>query len=226
MPHYSEVMLMIKKSWSKLGKSAAVISLSCAAALSLQGCVEMVVGSAVVGTFAATDRRTFGAQTEDKAIVIKGETRISRLLDKNGHVNVNSFNRRVLLTGEVIDENAKSAAEREMRAVEGVSAVTNELIIGPVSNYTARSNDTLITTKVKATFVDAKEVSANAFKVVTEAGVVFLMGRVTQREGNHAADLASSISGVRKVVKVFEYITEEELKTYQATPSKNPPGDN
>lgn len=217
---------MIKKSWSKLARPVALISLCCASAMSLQGCVEMVVGSAVVGTFAATDRRTFGAQTEDKAIVIKGETRISRLLDKNGHVNVNSFNRRVLLTGEVIDENAKSAAEREMRAVEGVSAVTNELIIGPVSNYTARSNDTLITTKVKATFVDAKEVSANAFKVVTEAGVVFLMGRVTQREGNHAADLASSISGVRKVVKVFEYITEEELKTYQTTPNKNPPNDN
>ena len=217
---------MIKKSWSKLARPVALISLCCASAMSLQGCVEMVVGSAVVGTFAATDRRTFGSQTEVKAIVIKGETRISRLLDKNGHVNVNSFNRRVLLTGEVIDENAKSAAEREMRAVEGVSAVTNELIIGPVSNYTARSNDTLITTKVKATFVDAKDVSANAFKVVTEAGVVFLMGRVTQREGNHAADLASSISGVRKVVKVFEYITEEELKTYQATPSKNPPSDN
>ncbi|MFZ6744729.1 BON domain-containing protein [Undibacterium sp. JH2W] len=216
-------MLMSKKSWNKLARPVAVIGLCCATAISLQGCVEMVVGSAVVGTFAATDRRTFGAQTEDKAIVIKGETRVQRLLGKNGHVNVNSFNRHVLLTGEAIDENAKSAAERELRAVEGVVTVTNEIQIAGASDLSSRSSDTLITTKVKATFVDTKDVSANAIKVVTEAGIVYLMGRVTQREGNHAADIASSISGVRKVVKVFEYITEEELKTYQATPSKNPP---
>lgn len=212
---------MIKNSWTKLVKPVAVVSLCCAAAISLQGCVEMMVGSAVVGTFAATDRRTFGAQTEDKAIIIKGETRIPRLLGKNGHVNVTSFNRRVLLTGEVVDENAKSAAEREMRAIEGVVSVSNELQITGQSDFGARSNDALITTKVKATFVDTKDLSANAFKVVTEAGVVFLMGRVTQGEGNHAADVASSISGVRKVVKVFEYISEEQLKEYQATPSQN-----
>ncbi|MFZ6733039.1 BON domain-containing protein [Undibacterium sp. Ji42W] len=217
---------MIKKSWSKLGKSVAVISLSCAAALSLQGCVEMVVGSAVIGTFAATDRRTFGAQTDDKGIVIKGESRLSGIMGKYSHVDVNSFNRRVLLTGEVADDNAKAAAEREMRAIDGVVSVANELIIGPVSNYTSRSNDALITTKVKATFVDAKDVSATAFKVVTEAGVVYLMGRVTQGEGARAADLAASINGVRKVVKVFEYISEEELKTFQTTPNKNPPSDN
>ncbi|MFZ6871940.1 BON domain-containing protein [Undibacterium sp. Di27W] len=216
-------MLMIKKTWGKLARPVAAVSLCCLATLSLQGCVEMVVGSAVIGTFAATDRRTFGAQTDDKAIVIKGETRISRLLGKNGHVDVNSFNRHVLLTGEVVDENAKSATEREARAVEGVVSVTNELIIAPNSDLSSRSNDALVTTKVKATFVDTKDISANAIKVVTEAGIVYLMGRVTQREGNHAADIASSISGVRKVVKVFEYITEEELKTYQSTPSKNPP---
>ncbi|MCH8621124.1 BON domain-containing protein [Undibacterium sp. TS12] len=211
---------MIKKSWSKLTRPVAIIGLCCATALSLQGCVEMVVGSAVIGTFAATDRRTFGAQTDDKAIVIKGETRVSRLLGKNGHVDVNSFNRRVLLTGEVVDENAKQAAEREMRAIDGVVSVTNELMIAQASDLSSRSNDALLTTKVKATFVDAKDVSANAFKVVTEAGVVYLMGRVTQGEGSRAADLTSSISGVRKVVKVFEYISEAELKEYQRTPSK------
>lgn len=217
---------MIKKSWSKMTRPVAAISLCCVAALSLQGCVEMVVGSAVIGTFAATDRRTFGAQTDDKAIVIKGEARLPGLLGKHGHVDVNSFNRRVLLTGEVVDDNAKALAEREIRAIDGVVSVANELIIAPVSNYTSRSNDALITTKVKATFVDAKDVSATAFKVVTEGAVVFLMGRVTQAEGNRAADLASSINGVRKVVKVFEYISEEELKTFQSTPSKNPPSDN
>lgn len=211
---------MSRKNWSKLPRPVAMVSLCCAAAMSLQGCVEMVVGSAVVGTFAATDRRTFGAQTEDKAIVIKGETRIPRLLGKNGHVNVNSFNRRVLLTGEVVDENAKAAAEREILAIDGVVSVMNELQVAGFSDFSARSNDTLLTTKVKATFVDNKELQANAIKVVTEAGVVYLMGRVTQREGGLAADLASSISGVRKVVKVFEYISETEWKEYQTTPAK------
>ena len=211
---------MTKKSWKKLARPVALASLCCVTVLSLQGCVEMMVGSAVVGTFAATDRRTFGAQTEDKAIVIKGETRISRLLGKNGHVNVNAFNRRVLLTGEVTDENARAAADREMRAVEAVVSVTNELQIAPASEFSSRSNDTLITTKVKATLVDTKDLSANAFKVVTEAGVVYLMGRVTQGEGARAADVASSISGVRKVVKVFEYISEAELKEYQKQPGK------
>ncbi|MFZ6757241.1 BON domain-containing protein [Undibacterium sp. Ji50W] len=211
---------MSKKTWNMFVRPMATLGLCCAAAMSLQGCVEMVVGSAVVGTFAATDRRTFGAQTEDKAIVIKGETRIPRLLGKNGHVNVNSFNRRVLLTGEVVDENAKAAAEREMQAIDGVVSVMNELQVGGSSDFAARSNDTLLTTKVKATFVDNKELQANAIKVVTEAGVVYLMGRVTQREGSLAADLSSSISGVRKVVKVFEYISEAEWKEYQATPNK------
>ncbi len=211
---------MSRKNWSKLTRPVAMVGLCCATAMSLQGCVEMVVGSAVVGTFAATDRRTFGAQTEDKAIVIKGETRIPRLLGKNGHVNVNSFNRRVLLTGEVVDENAKAAAEREILAIDGVVSVMNELQVTGFSDFSARSNDTLLTTKVKATFVDNKELQANAIKVVTEAGVVYLMGRVTQREGGLAADLASSISGVRKVVKVFEYISETEWKEYQTTPNK------
>ncbi|MFZ6656256.1 BON domain-containing protein [Undibacterium sp. TJN19] len=212
---------MSRKIWNKLARPVAVVSLCCAAAVSLQGCVELMVGSAVIGTFAATDRRTLGAQTEDKSIVIKGESRISRLLGKNGHVDVNSFNRRVLLTGEVVDENAKAGAEREMRAVEGVTSVVNEIEITSLSKYTARSNDALITTKVKATFVDTKDLQATAFKVVTEAGVVFLMGRVTQREGNLAADVASSISGVRKVVKVFEYISDAELNELQATPGKS-----
>ena len=198
--------------WKRVTRPLATIALCGVVITSLQGCVEMAVGTAVMGTLAATDRRTFGAQTEDKAIVIKGETRASRLVGDAGHVNVNSFNRKVLLTGEVKDEATKAAVEREIGAIEGVLSVVNELEIGPMSNYTARSNDTLITGKVKASFVDNKDLYANSIKVVTEAGIVYLMGRVTQREAKLAGQIASGVSGVRKVVRIFEYITDEELK--------------
>ncbi len=205
---------------NKTARPVLVISLCCATAMSLQGCIEMMVGSAVVGTFAATDRRTFGAQTEDKSIVLKGEIRLSRALGDSSHVNVNSFNRRALLTGEVPDEATKTKAETEMRAVEGVQSVANELQVAGLSNYSSRSSDALITTKVKASFVDTKDLYASAFKVVTEASTVYLMGRVTQREGNLAGEVARGVSGVRKVVKVFDYISETELKELSAEPKK------
>jgi osmotically-inducible protein OsmY len=189
-----------------------------AVVLSLQGCIEMAVGSAVMGTLAATDRRTFGSQTEDKAIVVKGETRVANLVGGGGHVNVASFNRKVLVTGEVRDEAMKSAVEREVAAIEGVQSITNELEVMGVSSFTSRSNDSLLTGKVKAAFVDAKDLYANAIKVVTERGTVYLMGRVTQREGNLAAEVARNVSGVQKVIKVFEYISEDELRQLTAQP--------
>lgn len=198
--------------WKRVTRPLATVALCGIAVTSLQGCVEMVVGTAVMGTLAATDRRTFGSQTEDKAIVIKGETRVSRLIGDAGHVNVNSFNRKVLLTGEVKDEAAKAAVEREVGAIEGVVSIVNDLEIGMLSSISARSNDSLITGKVKASFVDNKDLYANSIKVVTEAGVVYLMGRVTQREGKLAGQIASGVGGVRKVMRIFEYITEEELK--------------
>ncbi len=198
--------------WKRVTRPLAAIALCGAVVTSLQGCVEMVVGTALMGTLAATDRRTFGAQTEDKAIVIKGETRVSKLVGDAGHVNVTSFNRKVLLTGEVKDTATKAAVEREVGAIEGVMSVLNELETTPLSSFSARSNDALITGKVKASFVDSKTLFANSVKVVTEAGVVYLMGRVTQREGTLAGQVTSGVGGVRKVVKVFEYITEDELK--------------
>ena len=187
--------------------------------ISLQGCIELAVGSAVVGTLAATDRRTFGAQTEDKSIVLKSESKISAVVGEYGHVNANSYNRRVLLSGEVRDEALKTRIEREIGSIEGVLGVTNELVIGGNSSLGSRSNDALITGKVKAALVDTKDIQSNTFKVVTEAGVVYLMGRVTQREGSLAADAASRVSGARKVVKVLEYISEEELRQFKPTPS-------
>ncbi len=206
--------------WKKVARPFLAISLACTALVGLQGCVAVVVGSAVVGTLAATDRRTLGAQTEDKAIVLKGESALRRALGDAAHVNVNSFNRRALITGEVADEQARLTAENEVRAIQGVAAVQNEVIVSGLSNFSARSSDAVITTKVKASLFDTKDLYGNAFKVITEGGTVFLMGRVTQREGDLAARVAAGVSGVRKVVKVFEYISEAELKSMLATPGK------
>ncbi|MES2150105.1 MAG: BON domain-containing protein [Pseudomonadota bacterium] len=195
--------------------------LLCTALLtSLSGCVEMMVGSAVMGAVATADRRTFGAQTEDKSIALKAELRVPNVVGDAGHVNINSFNRKVLLTGEVKDEAMKAAVEREVRAIEGVQSIANEIDIAGPSSYTSRSSDALITTKVKASLVDMKTISANSFKVVTERGVTYLMGRVTQREGQVAADVTRGVSGVTKVVKIFEYMTEDELKAL--TPPAKP----
>jgi osmotically-inducible protein OsmY len=203
--------------WTRLKRPLAVALLCGATITALQGCVEMAVGTAVVGTLAASDRRTFGAQTEDKAILFKGETRIPNIVGNAGHVNVTSFNRKVLLTGEVRDEAMKAAVEREAAAIEGVQSVVNDIEIAPVSSFSSRSNDSLITGKVKAAFVDAKDLYANSIKVVTERGTVYMMGRVTQREGQLAADVARGVSGVKKVVKVFEYISEEDLRQLTKT---------
>ncbi|WP_019142168.1 BON domain-containing protein [Noviherbaspirillum massiliense] len=196
----------------RLTRPLATLALCAVVAGSLQGCIEMAIGTAVVGTLAASDRRTFGAQTEDKAIVLKGEGRITKLVGDAGHVNVSSFNRKVLLTGEVRDEAMKAAVEREAAAIENVESVINELEVTFLSSIASRSNDTLITGRVKAALVDTRDLYANSVKVVTERGNVYLMGRVTQREGQLAANAASGISGVKKVVKVFEYISEDDLK--------------
>jgi len=204
-----------------LRRPLATVALCGMLAVSLQGCFTMAVGGVVMGTLAATDRRTLGAQTEDKAIALKAANRLASLPGAaSNHVNVNSFNRKVLLTGEVPNAQAKAAVEREVAAVEGVESVVNELTVAGASSFTARSNDSLLTGKVKASFVDDKVVYANSIKVVTERSIVYLMGRVTPSEGARAASIASGVAGVQKVVKVFEYITDAELKQMTTTPEQ------
>jgi osmotically-inducible protein OsmY len=198
--------------WSRLKRPLATALLCSAVATALSGCFPVLVGGAVMGGAAAIDRRTLGAQTEDKAIAVKAEARIPGIVGDAGHVNVASFNRRVLITGEVRDGAMKAAVQREVSSIEGVQTINNELAIAGASTYTSRSNDALITTKVKASLVDMKTIYANSFKVVTERGVVYLMGRVTQREGNVAVDVTRGVSGVTQVVKLFDYISEQELK--------------
>ncbi|WP_407646210.1 BON domain-containing protein [Glaciimonas soli] len=201
-----------------LRRPLATAALCGAMAMSLQGCVGLLFGGAVVSGFAITDRRTLGAQTDDKTIAVKAEAQIPGVIGDNGHVNITSYNRHVLLTGEVRDEAAKAAAERAASAIDGVKVVINELQVGPPSTFSSRSNDTYITSKVKASLLDAKDVSGNAVKVITERGNVYLMGLVTEREGNRAAEIAAGVSGVQKVVKVFQYLTEDELTRLSSAP--------
>ena len=188
---------------------------------SLSGCFGLIVGAGVAGAMSTVDRRTIGAQTEDKAINVKAEIKMNQIAGSNGHINVTSFNRKVLLTGEVRDEAMKQAAEREVRAIENVMSVINELEVSGASSYTSRSSDALITAKVKTSLVDMKTVSAVSFKVTTERGVVYLMGVVTPREGNIAADVAKGVSGVTRVVKIFEYIGEEDPRATQNNPTRS-----
>ncbi|MFC5510734.1 BON domain-containing protein [Massilia jejuensis] len=192
-----------------LAKAALCVALLAA----LQGCVPLVIGGAAMSAAATMDRRTLGAQTEDKSITVKAEVQVPKLVGSAGHVNIASYNRKVLLTGEVRDEAMKSAVEREVRRIENVADVINELVIAGPSSYTSRSSDAIITGNVKGSLIEMKTISATSFKVVTERGTVYLMGRVTQREGDLAANIAKSVSGVQRVVKIFEYLTEEELRT-------------
>ena len=185
----------------------------------LSACVApLMVGGFVGGTMVASDRRTSGAQLEDQGIEIRASSRIREQIGSGVHINVTSYNRQVLLTGEVTKAQEKQLAEQILIRVENVRSVVNELATAPNSSMSDRANDALISGKVKASMVDSRDVFANAFKVVTERGTVYLMGRVTQRKATRAVEIARGVSGVQKIIRVFEIITEEELKTLQPQP--------
>jgi osmotically-inducible protein OsmY len=179
---------------------------------SLSACAPLIVGGAVMTGVMATDRRTTGTQVEDESIEIKVANAVRQDLGDRVHLNVTSFNRQVLLSGEVRTAADKERAEKLAQSQENVNSVVNDLAVMPVSTLTQRSKDTVTTGRVKAAFVDAKDLQVNAVKVVTERGIVYLMGRVTSREAKRATDIARSIGGVTKVVRVFEEISEQELQ--------------
>ena len=182
----------------------------------LSACAPLIVGGAMVGgVMMALDRRTSGTQVEDQSIELKAANRIKDTLGERGHVSVTSFNRMVLLTGEVPSEQDKQAVELAVSRIENVKSIVNEVAVMGNSSFGSRSNDVILSGKVKATFVDARDIQANAYKVVVERGVVYLMGVVTEREANRGSDLARSVSGVQKVVRVFEIVSEEELARMQ-----------
>jgi len=184
---------------------ALALALALAAA-ALQGCVPMVIGAGGAAVYSSLeDRRTTGTQIEDESIEVRASNRISDRFGSRVHVNVTSYNRVVLVTGEVPDESARAEVEKIVRAVPNVREVTNDLQISGISSYGSRSNDAYLTSKVRGRLFDTKRVSPVHLKVVTESGVVYLMGIVSEPEADEAVDIARNTGGVRKVVKVFEY---------------------
>jgi osmotically-inducible protein OsmY len=186
----------------------------------LSACAPLVVGSAVMGSLVAIDRRTAGIQLEDESIELRTAQGLRQNLSEAAHVNVTSYNRMVLLTGEVSSAAERERAERLAKSQENVSSVVNDLAIEPASSLTQRSKDIITMGQIKALMVDAKDLQSNAFKVVVERGIVYLMGRVTSREAQRASEIArsGSVSGVVKVVRVFDIITDDELTRISAHP--------
>ena len=196
-----------------------VATLALAGALS--ACAPLVVGTAVgSGVLVATDRRTSGIQLEDQGIELRAAARLREQFGDRVRVSVTSYNRRVLLTGEVPSEADRATASRLVAGVENVREIIDELGVMSSPSLTARSADGLVTARVKAAMVDARDLQANVFKVVTERGTTYLMGRVTQREAERATEVTRSIPGVQRVVRVFEIISDEELARLQSAPAR------
>ncbi len=197
--------------------------LAVTAAVLMSGCTPLLVGGAVVGGgLVATDRRTAGTQLEDQGIEFRAAARV-RELATLGQISLHSYNRVVLITGEVPGAAERTRVEEAVARVENVRGVVNELVVAGNSSLSSRSADTVLATKVKATLVDAKDLQSNAFRVVAERRVVYLMGRVTPREAERGAALASRVSGVERVVKVFEIVPETELAA-EGKPAAPAPG--
>jgi osmotically-inducible protein OsmY len=190
---------------------AALIALLAGSTLGLTACFPLVMGGAAMGALVATDRRTSGTVVEDEGIELKAAARIRENVGERVHVNVTSYNRQVLITGEVPSAQDKQLVEKVVASVENVRNIVNELAIMGNSTLTQRSSDALVTGRVKAGLVDAKDLFANAFKVSTEHGVTYIMGRVTQREANRATEVITGTSGVQRLVRVLEIISEDEL---------------
>lgn len=211
----------MKEQWRRTGWAVV-------AAATLMGvltaCVPLLVGGGAVTTaLVASDRRTSGMYLEDTRIEQASASQIRSVVKQDERVSVTSFNRLVLLTGEVRSAAVKAEIERTVAGVENVRSVVNELEVVPfISSITQRSKDTFITSKVKASILDAKDLQANTIKVVTEMNVVYLMGIVTPREAKRAAEIARGVNDVRKVVRVFENVSEEELASYRTRQDEAP----
>lgn len=189
----------------------------------LQGCFPAVATGVAVGVMTLTDRRTVGAQTEDETIEWKVSNRITERFGDKVHVNATSYNRKVLLTGEVADESTKAEIARMASAVENVIGAFNELQISGISSLSARSTDSYITSKVKARFIDGAKFSPNHVKVVTEAQAVYLMGIVSENEARSAIHIARTTEGVRKVVNILEIVSEAEIRRLDRVSANNKP---
>jgi osmotically-inducible protein OsmY len=200
----------------RLNQSTASLLTMLVLCLGMSACTApLMFGGVIGGAMVASDRRSTGIQVEDEGIEQRSATAIRENFGSKEHINITSYNRQVLITGEVSTDTVRRQVESLIGRVENVRAVVNELAIGAASSNSDRASDTLLVAKVKASMVDTEDVFANVYKVVGERGTIYLMGRVTQREAKRATDVVRGVSGVKRVVRVFEYITEEELRAMQ-----------
>ena len=204
-------MLKIKSIFSR--KSLHIV-VAASVLSSLTACVPLILAGAVTGSMAALDRRSTGIQVEDQQIEFRAKNALAAA-HKDENININSYNRIVLLTGEVSSANSGKLAAATVRKMENVADVVNELGVGANSSLSARTSDATITTKVKTALIGDKLVNSQAHSVTTERGVVYLQGRVTQSEGARVAEIAQGVSGVQKIVKVYEYISDAEYSRLQ-----------
>jgi osmotically-inducible protein OsmY len=203
-------------------RRAALLALSLAfAGAVLPGCVALIGAGGLAAYGALEDRRTTGTQIEDEGIEVRAANRIDEALRERAHVNVTSFNRTVLLTGEAWDEATRAEVEKIAASVPNIRAITNEVQVAGVSSVASRANDSSLTAKVRGRMLNAREFNPLHVKVVSEAGVVYLMGIVTEREAEAVTEVARTTAGVRKVVKVFEYCTTADER---CRPPKPKPG--
>lgn len=203
-----------------------VFAAACAGSvLPLSGCFPLAAGGAIMTGFVAADRRSAGAQLEDQNIEIKAGNQIRQNIGERAHINITSYNRQVLMTGEVPSAQDQARAEQLVKGVDNVSTVLNELAVMGNTTLTERSNDVITAGRIKAAIFDAQDISSNAFKITTERGVVYVLGRVTAREAKRVTEVVSAVPGVKKVVRVLEVLTEEELAriTPPAEPKKTTP---
>lgn len=207
---------MTRNAFSSLGRSWICAGLLAAAVPALFSGCAVVLGGAVVGSsLVFTDRRTSGIQLEDQGIELKAASRLRELLAGRGNISITSYNRVVLLTGEVPNEADRATAEQAVARVENVRSSVNELAVMGNSALTSRSADAVLLSKIKAQYIDAADLQANAIKVVVERGNAYLLGRVTEREAGRATELTRSVGGVLKVIRVFETISEADLAALQ-----------
>jgi osmotically-inducible protein OsmY len=201
-----------------------ILTILCSALL--QACVPVAVGGLVAAGLVAEDRRSVGTQADDQTIEVKALNRLAEAYKGKHHINVTSYNKQILLTGEASTEQDKAGMEAVMRGIDGVTQVHNEIVVMPNTELGSRTNDSLITTKVKTRFASTGRGAfyPNHVKVVTENGVVYLMGIVTKEEGDAAAEIAASTGSVIRVVKVFEYRPAASLPAAAGAPTRTDAG--
>ena len=205
-----------------LVRLSATLLIALAASTSLTACFPLLLGSAVVGgSVVLIDRRTTGSQIEDEAIELKAANRLGDVLGKRGNVSVTSYNQLVLIVGDVTSEDDRKLVEQTVSRIDKVRSIVNELAVFSALPASSFGSETLLTSRVKAALVDSKDPLANVVKVVSQRGTIYLMGRVTEREATQAAEAARSVSGVQKVVKVFEILTEAELAAMKTMPASS-----